>query len=629
MKRFLLSAVTSLALVFGSTASITPSAAQTASSADQWIIEREVYIPMRDGIRLSTDIARPRNATGRLPTILVRTPYDLDDLNAVESMSAYLEQGYAVVMQSERGRNFSEGVYDTYLAGANTDGYDTLEWIEAQPWSNGRVGSIGCSSTGESQWPMIGSQHPALRATIPASSGAAIGEIPGNMTQGAIYRGGIPLIGLWAWWYGDMAITERLMPPPNSTQEQRQRLRNSYRLLPETYFYTIEPGHLDLTNPKGDIDTMLMTLPSSQILRRNNSAMSPFDDFMTRQGPGDPYWDAVPLARDGLRSNTPALHMQSWHDIGAGEMTRMFHYLQEQNTPNQYLIMGSGSHCAIMWEDDRLRDLTFGDMHIGDARYRGRDGARDAMFMDWFDHFLKGERNNVLNMPRVQLQIMGGGGWISGDRWPLENTRFTNYYLDGNGALSTAAPSAGASDTFTYDPANPAPSTGGGCCGLLMALDQRPLESRRDVLTYTTPPLTEDTVVAGPIEVVLYVSSSARDTDFIVKLVDVAPDGTAINLADDGFRVRYRESFERPVMMEQGQVYEIRLPNMVTGNRFAAGHRIRVSVTSSSFPLYERNLNTGGNNFDETTWVVAENTVHHSAQYQSRIVLPVIPARRR
>jgi uncharacterized protein len=162
-----------------------------------------------------------------------------------------------------------------------------------------------------------------------------------------------------------------------------------------------------------------------------------------------------------------------------------------------------------------------------------------------------------------------------------------------------------------------------------MALDQRPLESRRDVLTYTTPALTEDTTVAGPIEVVLYVSSSARDTDFIVKLVDVAPDGTAINLADDGFRVRYRESFERPVMMEQGQVYEIRLTNMVTGNRFAAGHRIRINVTSSAFPIYERNLNTGGNNFDETTWVVAENTVHHSEQYPSRVVLPIIPARRR
>jgi predicted acyl esterase len=626
MKRFVLSAITSLALVLGPTASV----AQTAPTADaRWTVEREVYIPMRDGVRLSTDIARPRDARGPLPTILVRTPYDLDDLGAVESYSAYLEQGYAVVLQSERGRNFSEGVYSTYLAGADTDGYDTLDWIVAQPWSNGRVGSIGCSSTGESQWPMIGSRHPALRATIPASSGAAIGEIPGNDTQGAIYRGGIPLIGLWAWWYGDMAITERLMPPPNSTQEQRQRLRNSYRLLPDTFFYTIEPGHLDLTNPKGDIDTMLMTLPSSQILRRNNSALTPFDDFMVRQGPGDPYWDAVPLARDGLRSNTPALHMQSWHDIGAGEMARMFQYLQAQNTPNQYLIMGSGPHCSIMWEDDRLRDLSFGDMHVGDSRYRGQDGARDAMFMDWFDHFLKGERNNVLRMPHVQLQIMGGGGWISGDRWPLENTRFTNYYLDAGGALATTTASNGASDTFTYDPANPAPSTGGGCCGLLMALDQRPLESRRDVLTYTTPVLTEDTTVAGPIEVVLYVSSSARDTDFIVKLSDVAPDGTAINLADDGFRVRYRESFERPVMMEQGEVYEIRLTNMVTGNRFAAGHRIRVSVTSSSFPLYERNLNTGGNNFDETMWVVAENTVHHSEQYQSRIVLPVVPNRRR
>lgn len=625
MTRLILRLVVTLALLIAPTAELSQAAAQTAHAADErWSIEREVYIPMRDGVRLSTDIAIPRNVRGRLPTILVRTPYDLDDLGPVESYANFLEHGYAVVLQSERGRNFSEGVYDTYLAGADTDGYDTLDWIVAQPWSNGRVGTIGCSSTGESQWPMAGSLHPALRAMVPASSGAAIGEIPGNNTQGAIYRGGIPLIGLWAWWYGDMAITERLVPPPNSTQEQRQRLRNSYRLLPETFFYNIDPGHIDLTNPKGDIDAMLMALPSSQILRRNNSARTPFDDFMTWNGPGDPRWDEVPLAREGIRSQTPALHLQSWHDIGAGEMARMFQYLQAQNTPNQYLIMGAGPHCAIMWGDDQLRDLRFGDLHVGDSRYRGRDGARDALIMDWFDHFLKGERNNVTRMPRVQLQIMGGG-WISGDRWPLERTRFTNFYLGRGGALSTAAPSEGASDAYVYDPANPAPSMGGGCCGRNLALDQRPLEARRDVLTYTTPVLTEDVTVAGPIEVVLYVSSSARDTDFIVKLVDVYPDGTAINLADDGFRVRYREGFERPAPMTPGEVYEIRLPNMVTGARFPAGHRIRLSVTSSSFPLYERNLNTGGDNSMETTWVVAENAVHHGPEHLSRIVLPIIP----
>lgn len=626
MRRFVLSAITSCALVLCPAAS-----AQTATGAAdaRWTVEREVYIPMRDGVRLSTDIAIPRNARGPLPTILVRTPYDLDDLGAVESYSTYLEQGYAVVLQSERGRNFSEGVYSTYLAGADTDGYDTLDWIVAQPWSNGRVGSIGCSSTGESQWPMAGSLHPALRAMIPASSGAAIGEIPGNDTQGAIYRGGIPLIGLWAWWYGDMAITERLMPPPNSTQEQRQRLRNSYRLLPETFFYTIDPGHLDLTTPKNDIDAMLMALPSSEVLRRNNSALTPYDDFMRWSGPGDPRWDDVPLARDGLTSRTPALHMQSWHDIGAGEMTRMFQYLQDRGTPDQYLIVGSGPHCAIMWSDDQLRDLRFGDLHVGDSRYRGRDGARDAMFMDWFDHFLKGERNTVTRMPRVQLQIMGGGGWVTGDRWPLENTRFTSYFLDGGGALSTAAARNGDSETYTYDPANPAPSMGGGCCGRNLAQDQRPLEARRDVLSYTTAVLTEDVTVAGPIEVVLHVSSSARDTDFIVKLVDVYPDGTAINLADDGFRVRYREGFDRVALMEPGEVYEIRLANMVTGVRFPAGHRIRVDVTSSSFPLYERNLNTGGDNSNETTWVVAQNTVRHSEQYPSRIVLPIIGDTRR
>lgn len=191
--------------------------------------------------------------------------------------------------------------------------------------------------------------------------------------------------------------------------------------------------------------------------------------------------------------------------------------------------------------------------------------------------------------------------------------------------LSTSPPTGRPRDTFVYDPGLPVPTRGGSCCSDDVAVDQREIEARADVLSYTTPALRTAVTVAGPVEVVLYVSSSAKDTDFTVKLVDVYPNGKAINLADDGFRVRYREGFDKKVLMDEGQVYEIRLTNMVTGNYFPIGHRIRLDVSSSNFPAYERNLNTGGNNFDETNWVIAENSVHHATKSPSHIILPIVP----
>lgn len=621
--------------VMGASAAVAASSSPAQPQYTEWTAEKEIFVPMRDGVRLSTDVLLPKGASGKLATILVRTPYDKQTLEAKTLESFYkkfLNHGYAFVLQSERGRFFSEGTYSTYLAGADTDGYDTLDWISKQSWSNGKVGTIGCSSTGEQQWPMANSKHPAHAAMIPGASGTAIGSIPGNDTQGAVYRGGIPLIGLWAWWYHDMATTERLLLPPNTTQEQRVRLRDSFTLLPTTWFYTIEPNKMDLTNPKNKAEKMFMELPSQTVLRRIGGAMTPFDDFVT-WGPADPRWNKVPLAKAGFSSRTPGLHLNSWHDIGAGEMIRMFKYLQDQNTPNQYLVIGSGPHCTFFRDGAQLAKFEFGDLNVGDTRYGNQDDGYQQLFMNWFDHYLRGESNSVASMPKVQLHVMGKG-WIQGDRWPLKDTNFVKYYLASSGAagvkgtaqtLSTELPKGTEKDTYLYDPATPVPTRGGSCCGSDVAIDQRDIEMRRDVLSYTTPALEKPVTVVGPVEVVLHVSSSAKDTDFVVKLIDVHPDGKAINLSDDGFRVRYREGFNKKVLMKQGEVYEIRLTNMVTGNHFPAGHRIRLDVTSSNFPAFERNLNTGGNNYDETTWVVAENSIHHSAAHPSHVVLPILP----
>jgi len=476
---------------------------------------------------------------------------------------------------------------------------------------------------------MANSKHPAHMAMVPGGAGTAIGSIPGNDTQGAVYRGGIPELGPWAWWYHDMGTTERLLLPPNTTQAERIRLRNSFSLMPKSWFYTIEPGRLDLDRPKHDVESLLMQLPSKDVLRRLNGALTPFDEFITWT-PGDPRWNDVPLARAGFSSRTPALYLDSWHDDGSGETARMFRYLQDQNTPGQYLVMGSGPHCVFLEKDEELRNLKMGDLELGDVQYRNQKDGYSQLVLNWFDHFLKGERNTIAEMPKVQLHIMGKG-WISADRWPLKNTQYVRYYFDrdstsagASGLLSTQLPKGTEKDTYLYDPANPVPTRGGGCCSSDMAVDQRPVEVRRDVLSYSTSALSQPLTIVGPIEVTLSVSSSAKDTDFMVKLVDVYPDGKAINLADDGFRVRYRQGYDKKSLMKPNEIYEIHLENMITGAYFPAGHRVRIDVTSSNFPTLERNLNTGGNNFDETAWVVAENSVHHSKAHPSYVLLPIL-----
>jgi len=601
---------------------------------DSYTWEKEIFVPMRDGTRLSTDVLLPKGAKGKLPTVLVRSPYHKDNTHwAYFSFwdELFLKHGYAVVIQNERGRQFSEGYFQDYLQGAADDGYDTLEWISNQPWSNGKVGTFGCSSSGEQQWAMAGTKHPAHAAMLPLASGTAIGDIPGNDTQGAIYRGGIPQMGLWAWWYNDLGTSERLLLPPNTDQAQRIRLRNSFTLQPMARFYQMVGRSLDTSAKTAEHDELVKTLPSMNVIRSGGGALTPFDKYITWT-PGDRRWDGINQARVGHSQKTPALHLNTWHDVGAGEMSRMFKYLQDQKTPDQYLILGSGPHCDFL-EESHLANLEFGDLNVGDARYMGRDNGYAELFLNWFDAKLKGKKDKLKKMPKVQLHVMNKG-WLTGDKWPMENTQFTKYYLDStgmagyrlaDGTLSTKKPSqAGAKDNYIYDPSFPVPTRGGGCCSNDMAVDQRDIEARADVLTYTTPVLKEGVTVAGPIEVVLYVSSDAKDTDFNVKLVDVYPDGKAINLSDDGFRVRYREGFDKKVLMKEGEVYEIKLTNMVTANYFKAGHRIRLQVTSSNFPAYERNLNTGGNNYDESEWVVAENAVYHGKQYPSYIELPII-----
>jgi uncharacterized protein len=595
------------------------------STDNDWSSDREILVRMRDGVQLSTDVHLPKQVTGKLPTILIRTPYGKSGWlhwSRPDIYGAYLKGRYGVVVQAERGTEFSEGRFNNYLQGASTDGYDAIEWIIKQPWSNGKVGAMGCSSPGETLLPAAASNPPGFAAMVTEGAGFAVGDVPRNETRGGFYRGGVPVLGVGAWWYGEYGPTERLLMPPNSTQQQRIWLADKYA-------ETRPSNRLD-----GSDLSPFMHLPSADVTRAVGAPDSPFNKYIT-WGPADKRWNDVEHIGAGARPRVPALHVSTWHDISVGETARLFEYLQDSNTPNQHLIIGAGPHCAPHWGEKGLADLTFGDLHVGDARYGGKDRGYADLYFKWFDYWLNGNQNQVTEMPKVQLYVMGRG-WISSNRWPLKEARPTQYYLGRaassgvgmqSGVLLTHQAGRDEKDSYFHDPGVPVPSLGGGCCSAA-AYDQQPVEARKDVLVYSTPPLEKPVTIAGPIEVLLHVSSSAKDTDFMVRLVDVYPDGKAINLSDDAFRVRYREGFDKKVPMRPGEVYPIRLTNMVIAVQFAKGHRIRLDVSSSSFPEYERNLNTGGDNYNETKWVVAENSIHYGARYPSRVVLPVLPDER-
>jgi putative CocE/NonD family hydrolase len=616
----------------------------------EWTVERDVFVRMRDGVNLDTDVWLPTGAELPLPTLYVRTPYDKDHVENQVTLGwveFFVGQGFALVVQSERGRGFSEGVYDHYLAGCGDDGVDTLDWIVAQPWCNGKVGTIGLSSSAETQLPMAARNHPAHAAMITLAPGTGVGDVRGNRSWGMFYRGGIPLIGFWAAWFGNQTPTERLHLPPNSTQAQRTRLRGMYSLtLPvETFFET------DVTH-----------LPSSEILPAQGRESSPFTQYMTWT-PTDPRWYEVDRFQSTDSTSVPALVIETWHEPALSETLRWFEHLQDSGLGHPRLIIGPGGHGGSsvgellgdsvkkwarltllgsgtvdrkalehMVKADRTRVQ---ELEVGDSRFRGSDTGYARLYLDWMrTHLDPGAPPSAAvaaTLPPVQAYVMRRG-WVESDRWPLAGTIPTTLYLGddvpaprpGNvGSLTWAAPERGGSIAYVYDPGNPTPSVGGEYVST--AADQRAVEARADVLTYTSAPLEAPLTVVGAIRVELHLSSTAPDTDVMVKLTVVEADGRSIILSQDALRVRYRDGYENPTRMVPGEIVEVVLNDMITGLRFAPGDRIRLAISSSSFPQYERNLNTGGDNFDESDYVLAENRIHHGGVHASRLILPVLP----
>lgn len=642
-----------VALCFGCMAVSAPSAAAQAPNPDAAliahrnaietelesvaIIDRKVMVPMSDGKRMQADIYRPKDESKKYPIIFVRTPYNFNywdvRLGAPRDMSAALDavkRGYVYIEMNERGRYFSEGDYDI-LGVPLTDSDQELDWMSAQPWTNGKVGLIGCSSTAEWQLNVASRGNKALAAFIPESFGAGVGRVGPYYEQGNWFRGGAVQMLFATWLYDSGLQTNEAKPnfPAGTSQEALAAAAKWWDLAAHP--------------PEVDWSKALAHLPEKDILAAVGAPHGIFADRtpsgepgMIERTPNDPAWYKGGLWNDSMRINIPGLWFMTWYDVSVGPNLAAYNRVRQTADPavanEQYAVIAPVPHCSYK----RATEHTMvGDRDMGDARL-----DYDALTWAWFDRFLKGDDDGTLaKTPKVQYYTMGLNKWQASDVWPPANAHPVTYYLasegranslNGDGILKAAAPGKDAPDGFTYDPMNPVSTHGGGfCCmgrGLRAgALDQREIEARNDVLVYSTGPLEKGMEVSGPIDVTLYVSSDAKDTDFTAKLVDVFPDGTAFNIDDNIQRARYRDGYDKaPVWMEKGKVYKVSFQPIQTSIYFPAGHQIRIEVSSSDFPRFDRNLNTGGNNFDETKGVVAHNEVHHSSAYPSSVTLSVV-----
>ena len=590
------------------------------------IIDQKIMMPMRDGIRLATDIYRPKTDK-KVPIIFSRTPYNFNSWGdgkqktrtAKKALEA-VKRGYAYVVQNERGRYFSEGEWDI-LGVPLTDGYDAFTWMKNQSWSNGKIGTVGCSSTAEWQMAVAALDHPSHAAMVAQGYGAGVGRIGEINEQGNWYRGGVEQMLFFSWLYSVEHDKFKPRIPAGASQEDLIRISRFYDLAPE--------------NPPVDMAAALNHLPIQDILKNINGKNEVFDK-MIRRKPNDEAWFNGGIYHDDMEIAVPSFWFASWYDVSVSPNLALFNHVRNNAknksiSDNQYLVIAPTLHCRY----NRATENTIvGERNVGDARLN----YEEQIYL-WFDFWLKGVQNDFkAKIPRVQYYTMGSNKWQASETWPPENAKLTSYYLKsngqansffGDGKLSTSKANFDSPDSFTYDPMKPVPSYGGNVCCTGNAIkggafDQQQMETRNDILIYSTDILEEGIEVSGFIEAKLYVSSDAKDTDFTIKLIDVYPDGTAYNLDETIQRVRYREGYDKEVFMENGKVYQLDLTPMSTSNYFKKGHRIRIEISSSNFPRFARNLNTGGNNYDEIESVIAHNKIHHSSNYTSQIRLPIV-----
>jgi putative CocE/NonD family hydrolase len=535
----------------------------------------DARVPMRDGVALSTDVYLPAG-DDPLPVVLVRTPYDNGDPYYLEQMRFWTDRGYGFAVQDCRGRVDSAGDFRPWFDEA-TDGFDTQDWLGRQPWCNGRLGTTGSSYDGATQWLAAPLASPYLRAMVPA-------VVPSDYWAQDHYTGGAFTLALNLAWAVAMSTRSRRELAPDDAAELWWQLP------------LIEGDALAGT----DIPWYREWLDHPA-----------YDDFWRRLSTRE-HWASI---------RVPVLNVCGWYDAYAGAAVEHYTGMVAHGDPavrhDQRLLIGPWHH--------RIGERTVGQLDFGPEAALGLREV-EARF---FDHHLRGLDVGLRDEPPVRLFTMGVNRWRSWDMWPPPGTTSSPWYL-GDGELLPEPPTTQGADAYVYDPANPVPTTGGNHSLVHPRLsvgpvDQRAIEARADVLGYSSRILERPLEVTGSVTAAVSLSSDAPDTDLTLRLIDVYPDGRAINLCEGVLRARYHASIERANLLQPGTIYEMRVDLGPTSNVFLAGHRIRLDVSSSNFPRLDRNLNTGGRIGYETTWRVARNVVHRGGALPSRVELPIVP----
>ncbi|MCA1695705.1 MAG: CocE/NonD family hydrolase [Actinobacteria bacterium] len=600
-------AVTLLVVATGAGACSSPSVTGSCAVAKT----ANVGVPMRDGTVLRADVYRPATSQA-VPVILMRTQYGKDAAQVAPSRYQrpdwFAAHCYLVVVQDIRGQFASGGTFSEFTNDRN-DGYDSVEWAAKLPGSSGRVGMYGSSYVGATQWLAAEAAPPHLVTIVPANTAS-------DYYEGWTYENGALRLNFIEPWAMDTIVLSAANNRGDTklVQQLTQDHKNIASWLPYAPYRSFPPFH------PGD------------------AAVAPyFYDWIAHRTDG-PYWQQWAPQQHYPEISIPVLHIEGWYDAFLAGGVRNFTGMVSSGgsafaRTHQRIVIGPWDHISWGRPDSPAAPMLTQIGPVGNSPI-------NELMLAWWDHFLKGVNNGVSNGPTVNYFEMGANVWKTASAWPLPATQWRNYYLSsdghassllGDGQLVTSVPTSSQQpDTYDYDPNNPVPSVGGhSCCAALGGsqgpYDQQPTEKRPDVLVYTTPPLTTDTEVTGPISVTLYASSSAPDTDWTAKLVDVHPDGTAVNLNNGIQRASFRDSSSTPTPIQPGTVYRYTITVWPTSNLFRAGHRIRLEISSSDFPQFDPNPNTGSWLGDSTTTRVAHQTVLHDAQHPTALVLPLIP----
>ncbi len=558
-----------------------------ASPESRPYADRNVAVPMRDGVKLQADVLRP-SASGRFPTLVYRTPYDRKRSEENAVVAGALARGYAVVLQDVRGRYGSQGDFVPY-ANEGKDGYDTIEWAAVQPWSTGDVGSFGLSYPGAVQWLAAVESPPHLKAMVPAMTFSS----PRNF----FYAGGAWDLSWLSWIWNNIAPDARArrnLPGPRTGREARE----AWKLLEKELPYRV---------------------PLSDVPELKEAAPYYFDWLAHR--PGETWWDWAELRNRYGKVRAAVLNFSGWHDEAYGPEGATTNFVgllaarSGQTDPRAELVLGPWTHGGE--DSDRSGERVFGKQAVFPY-------AEEVL--DFLDFYVRGAETGKPRPARVRAFVMGENAWRRGDTFPLPGTIPVSFYLAAGGKLISNPLSAKqASSAFVSDPEKPVADPYGSAYG---AHDYRALSARKDVLVFETEPLTEPLRVVGPIETEIHLSADAPDTDLWVKLEDVAPDGTAWNLSSPGtdvLRASERDGGASPKLLGPGEIVALRLPNLRTGNLFARGHRVRVVLCGSFMPAFSRNLQTGEPESSAKAMRKATIRIHHEAGHPSRIVLPVVP----